>query len=246
MTEIIKSKMIVCFPYADTSAKISDRNAIYEVVSKSAYKDMTPRHLKGIGKYKNEKKEIFEFITDEFVNYFSEPVRNIKEFEMWHNTLCEKICEKFSSIPEIELKYGKAQKIVNITFKHLYCFSDSIDKSEYFKYCHIPIDNNVLDWLTKKANISKPSVSWSNIDYNTYIKYEHSVFSWLKSEKNKEYVDDKGNPFSPLELDFEVWISNKNTNDGISKKWKEISAANEKWNKYGEQVMSVFPKLMEK
>ena len=207
----LKDKLLVCFPYAFFDKSIASRDHIYQIVSGPAFKDMTPRHLKGIGDYPNEKKEIFNYITDQIVFYFSQPAKNKAEFDNWHKELCEETCQRFSALPGIDLKYGKAQKLINITFKHLYCFADSDSKADHFKHCHIPIDNNVIDWCKKNAGIKKPPTSWSFMEYSDYHTIETSIFSWLNSDKNKEYRDDNGTPYSLLQLDFLAWISEPKT-----------------------------------
>ncbi len=240
-----KNRLMVYFPYGHFDWNISSRESIYNIVSTAAYKDMTPRHLKGIGNYKSEKEEIFSYITDQFVDYFSKPVKNKEGFEGWHNNLCEEICRRFSALPDIELKYGKAQKLINITFKHLYCFSDSNIKEDYFKYCHIPVDNNIISWCKKNTGITPPSIAWSNLSYSDYIRLEESLYSWLNSDKNTKYHNEDGSPYSLLQLDFIAWISNSDAKRGVVNYWQGIREANEQWNQYKETVVSVFPELGE-
>ena len=49
------------------------------------------------------------------------------------------------------ITYGKAQKIVNMTMKQLYCFDNASDyKDTVFKFCHIPIDSIILDFFQIK------------------------------------------------------------------------------------------------
>lgn len=239
----VKDRLMVCFPYGHFDWSISSKESIYNIVSTDAYKDMIPRHLKGIGKYKNEKKEIFSYITNQFVDYFSQPVKNKEEFEEWHKNLCVEVCRRFSALPDIELKYGKAQKLINITFKHLYCFGDANKKEDYFKYCHIPIDNNIISWCKKNASITPPPTAWSNLSYSDYIKLEDSLYSWLNSEKNTKYYNDDGTPYGLLQIDFIAWISKSDTRKGVIEYWKSIHRASNIWNQYKEIAVSVLPEL---
>ena len=77
--------------------------------------------------------------VDCFAKYFSNKTKhhcNEADFDAWHN----KMCKMFYSALTLYYKdaaYGKAQKIVNMMFKHLYC---------------IRIENNLLDF-TKYSNI---------------------------------------------------------------------------------------------
>ncbi len=239
----LRNKLMVCFPYGFYDSTLSSGDDIYKIVSGSAYKDMTPRHLKGIGKYPNEKKKIFNYITDQIVYYFSQPAKNKEEFDRWHKDLCEEICRRFSTIPNIELKFGKAQKLVNITFKCLYCFADADSKSEHFKYCHIPIDSNVIDWCNNNLKIAPPSTSWSFMEYSDYQRIEENLYLWLNSNNNTYYRDSDGTPYSSLQLDFVAWMSNPKTRKGIIDTWRNIRKSSVLWYKYSETVMSVFPEL---
>lgn len=239
----LKDRLMIYFPYAHLNYQISSRSNIYNVVSKDAYNDMTPRNLKGIGNYPKEKEIIFNYVTDEIEKYFSDAVKTKEEFDIWHRSFCEEICNKFISLTGIELKFGKAQKLVNITFKHLYCFADSDNKSEYFKYCHIPIDNNIINWSKKNANIKKPRCAWSNLDYDEYKKFENDVYSWLHSEDNKEYFDENNNPISSLQLDFWAWSSDENAQKGIVDFWKKVQEYNKIWIDKKELIKSIFPEI---
>lgn len=245
MANNTKDKLMVCFPYGFFDYSINSRDDIYKIVSVPAYKDMTPRHLKGIGKFKDEKKEVFDYITNQFVIYFSHPSKSKDEFDNWHKNFCEELCRRFIKLTGIELKFGKAQKIVNITFKHLYCFKDAETKSEHFKYCHIPIDSNVIDWCKGNAGLIPPPTAWSFIEYSDYHKFEDSLYQWLNSKNNTIYRDSNGTPYSLLQLDFIAWISIPKTRKGIIDTWRKFRNTNKLWDKYQETVLTVFPELKE-
>ena len=245
MSITTKEKLMVCFPYGSFNSSIESKEDIFKIVSVPAYKDMTPRHLKGIGNYKKEKDKIFNYITNQFVSYFSQPAKEKDEFDNWHKDLCEEICRKFSVLPGIELKFGKAQKLVNITFKHLYCFYDADSKEDHFKYCHIPIDSNVIDWCAKNAGIIPPPTAWSFMEYSVYQKFENSLYSWLNSKNNNCYRDNDSTPYSLLQLDFIAWISIPKTRKGIIDTWRKFQNTSKLWDKYKEAVISVFPELKE-
>ena len=240
-----REKLLVCFPYGHFNWSVLSRDNIYNIVSKAAYHDMTPRHLKGIGKYKNEKEAIFNKVTDALVLYFIQSPKTKEEFDNWHKELCEEVCRDFSALPDIELKFGKAQKLVNISFKHLYCFWDSAERTDYFKYCHIPVDNNVIDWCKKHAGIAKPDISWSNLSFEQYHDFQENVFLWLNSAANKVYRDYDGTPYSALQLDFIAWMSDSNARHGVIDEWRRLRDAKEWWNQYADIVISQFPELVE-
>ncbi len=131
--------------------------------------------------------------TGRLIDYFkNEPIEEERAFDEWHSITCtfflqsiqnEKIYEK--------IHFGKAQKIVNMIFKHLYCVSwgkeDKEDFEAYFKHCHLTLDSFTLEWFrrdvakkwynsktslkTEKAKSIKtpqegrPFPKWSNIDF---------------------------------------------------------------------------------
>ena len=100
------------------------------------------------GKLKNErtkdmendwqvaKNKEFEWLAGEFYTYFQ---NGCGAFKVWHKTICNDFLERFKPIlnqygydADKSLKYGKAQKIVNMTFKYLFCFDDAKNYAEKF------------------------------------------------------------------------------------------------------------------
>lgn len=66
-----------------------------------------------------------------------------------------------------KITYGKAQKIVNMTMKQLYCFDNAkLYKNTVFKFCHIAIDSFILDFFCGNCK-GKPT--WSNLTPKQYI-----------------------------------------------------------------------------
>lgn len=104
---------------------------------KKAYIDMTPRTIEGLGNAHEIKgfddafNNILSDLADDFLNYFkSSPVENENDFEKWHAGVCGKFeCEFNEFLKKFHVKnkngktsqisYGKAQKIVNMTFKYI-------------------------------------------------------------------------------------------------------------------------------
>ena len=75
-----------------------------------------------------EKEALFGALAQRFCNYMQ---NGAPDFDVWHNTQCEFFITEFSKILKeahknpADATYGKAQKIVNMTFKYLYCFDDA-------------------------------------------------------------------------------------------------------------------------
>ena len=141
-----------------------------------------------------------------FVAYFS---KIEEDFDKWHHEACEiflNVLKKYYC----DAKYGKAQKIVNMMFKHLYCmnFGGSKDNllvldEDYFLNCHLTLDSFTLEWFYREVvgkwynkkdvkdrgdQIHKGNFdSWSNLEYSTtkndYTRYTEVKYS-CKNEDN--------------------------------------------------------------
>lgn len=88
------------------------------------------------------------------------------EFDKFHEATCEQLIEVWS-----ELKFGQAQKWINMTLKYWILFGDKrktgIEKNA--KYFHIPIDS----YVQKGMFDEKYPSAWSKIDdYETYMNYQ--------------------------------------------------------------------------
>ena len=188
-----------------------------------AYYDMTPRTIKNfainiedknsnIKKYKESQLEIIkdslaDSINDTFIN---------KEFsEKEHRKICDDFLDLFNElIIELNNKlegikgnkgliekicFGKAQKIVNMTYKYLLLFDDAFDdgNEDIFKLCHMAIDSFILSHY-KKIEINKEekkkicNIAWSNMDKDTYYDLQKNI---------ENYVNDQ----PPIFAEFDWW-----------------------------------------
>ena len=96
-------------------------------------------------------KAIFNDLAIRIYDYFNHTpnVRNNqKHFDEFHKSLCKQflsaltpLCSKYSKDTPT---YGNAQKLINVTFKYLSCYSDYNDFADLFSFCHIPIDSQIL------------------------------------------------------------------------------------------------------
>lgn len=88
-----------------------------------------------------------------------------KAFDGFHALACETVLD-FLTEQRYEPKhitYGKAQKVVNMTFKHIYCLDGAYIKEDWFIPCHIALDSFTLEWFCRNIKgITKGCVdSWS-------------------------------------------------------------------------------------
>ena len=125
---------------------------------------------------------------DGFILYFNRetPFTSADKYDEWHHEMCNLfILEITQSKIRSEVKYGKAQKIVNMSMKTIYCLDGAKKKSEdgYFKFCHMPLDSITINWFRNYVaeawfNVGKkrderikisleggPLPKWSSLDF---------------------------------------------------------------------------------
>ena len=94
--------------------------------------------------------------------------------------------------------YGLAQKLINMTFKYLYVFSDLIfieHPVPDFSVCDCPLDSIIL----KEASVKR--VVWSKLTAQEYQKCQDIISSLLKSKPLDMELSKLGN----LAFDFINW-----------------------------------------
>ena len=143
------------------------------------------------------------FIT-RFENYFeitSTFCNDAITFDKWHHDTCE----LFLSVLTLYYKnaaYGKAQKIVNMTFKHLYCMKvQGILLDEvFFKYCHLTLDYYTLEWFKREV-----ATKWYNTETEKPIKTPQDAKPFPKWS-NIKYRDEKGLDYNnPADRELNNW-----------------------------------------
>lgn len=169
-----------------------------------ALKDFTFRTTKKKTEEKFGVEEMFQALAKgengfvcRFKNYFRDTSKkdfdnlhkdiSKEDFDKWHKDTCKVFLKALEGIYE-ELSYGKAQKIVNMTFKYAYCLLDDEEKKKYFEHCHMPLDSFTLEWFKRKI-VKNSTISireeknqaglvpkWSNI---------RSEDDWTDAEKSE-------------------------------------------------------------
>ena len=207
------------FNFRTLTAVKSD--ATVEFVSEFDKWVVKQRAAKKLAKSKEEKNAIVEGRTDylieelknakfykRFVDYFNtdNSPKNQEEFNEWHHNTC-KLFLKTLEKDYVNLCYGKAQKIVNMMFKHLYCLNgaEEYDKQGYFKYCHLTLDSFTLEWFHRNV-VKKGKVGiWSNLRYNESVtEYENYTYYISKIETyfNNNNIE---NGLTPFQFEFYMW-----------------------------------------
>ena len=119
------------------------------------------------------------------------------EFDDLHKTACYNLISSFNGQT---FTIGQAQKWINMTFKNLHLL-DYPEVQKVYEYCHIPIDNYMLNITNYTMN-----QAWSKLnDYCEYLEYQN----WFRNK----YPSD-----IPLDKEFYLWLEaeknsiNKNNN----------------------------------
>ncbi len=183
----------------------TDRIAIQTAVE-LAYND-TKRTFKGINSTAKDK--AIKDIIDKFETYFTtDPFIDANAFDEKHNELCKTWQQHFQGDLA---KYGKAQKIVNMTFKYLYCCEEKDER--FFQFCHMPLDSFILEWFYRECKEQKIKIvknkmsAWSSIDYSKE-KTENKKYTYnfyLERIRNLIYNIEEFKNLSPLQAEFKIW-----------------------------------------
>lgn len=112
-------------------------------------------------------------------------------------------------VNEYGMSFGQAQKIVNMTFKYLYCLTDgNNDIRSRFDVCHMPLDSIMLEWLYRNMHyddypiVRKYIGTWSGMSENE--DEDSRVYAYNYYQKILvQYCDE--NEKCQLQLDFENW-----------------------------------------
>ncbi len=106
--------------------------------------------------------------------------------------------DKIGSGNEYVTGFGLAQKLINMTFKYLYVFSDLIfvDKAiPDFSSCDCPLDSIILKGIPYNKTV------WSKFTKADYIKCQNKISDLLKSMT----LDDELKSLGNMAYDFLNW-----------------------------------------
>ena len=173
-----------------------------------AYND-AKRTMHGITK--DDREEAEDAIVKEFKAYFTNPAPCEKKFKESHIRLCNAWINSFEDGSSLGT-YGKAQKIVNMTFKYLYCCTNIDNFENHFKYCHMPLDSFTLEWCKRNIQEIDPNKigSWSKMKDEKSDTYKESKniekYSYhYYVARIRDYVAINKIELTPLQLEFIIW-----------------------------------------
>lgn len=146
-----------------------------------AHADMARRAQ---GHSENIKKSSIEFLVNRFTT--SSPfIYNNIDFDKWHQETCEKYCEVLNKQygTKFKMTYGRAQKVLNMTFKYLYCtkkYKQEIEK--LIDVLHMTLDGYTLNWVKNYVNHDKSikKISeWSKMEKEEYLAIQKRIKKYL-------------------------------------------------------------------
>lgn len=175
--------------------------------------------------------------VQKFIVFFEKPdnKNNATQdaFDAWHKEMCEEFLAVIEPKYQDGLKYGKAQKIVNMTFKNAYCLQHNEIKEDqfekYFEHCHMPLDSITLEWFKRtqtwlkdycKNGHSKGSCdflckylpeSWSKMESDDsgnrygYETIQKKIRDYLKEYAAENITTKYLKDYTPLQAEFFVW-----------------------------------------
>lgn len=145
------------------------------------------------------KAELCDFIKKAFWSYFYAQGELI-DFPSWHDNACRKVIEILEKRYD-GVTYGKAQKIVNMIFKYLYCFDGALNFEDCFGECHMPLDSKILDWYRRNVD-KEQKTPWSKLEKKEYLEIQEKIDEHVKKAYNNSYTT--------LEAEFIIWDSEIN------------------------------------
>lgn len=204
---------------------------IYRCAIDQGYLDM----CRTVSDFSGVKKNTLDCAADCLEEYFDSKKTSEKNFDKWHgDTVNEIMIESKES-----LSVGQCQKIINMSFKYLYCCDDfRDDKSRNFEFCHMPLDSYTLEWYKEKFDNKKEhsEIKWSTIeDYNKYheiikniriilkgkVVLEEEFSIWNDIKKKRTLREFENSIISLQEMGFDDKRIRKELNDCLIKKEKK-------------------------
>lgn len=215
--------------------QISDPRVIENAV-KRAFIDFTSRTLVKIVDNAKVDESLRKIATQQLVKQIQEYIQSKETvtselFDKKHEEFCMSFIKNYNLALNNSFKdiaYGKAQKIVNMTFKYLYCYDNSSEYEDKFKFCHMPLDSFTLNWFwtvvvkkwnegkARKGKIKKSQiVAWSNLEQGAeeVVVDADVALSYNCIQKLiKDYLTEFGNNYNDnktedtvLEAEFYIW-----------------------------------------
>lgn len=169
---------------------INNTDEIIDKCIKLAWQDMLTA-----GRYYNLDKNIIGEYKEILKNYsYNNPTSIIEEtLNLFGNK--EKIEITIKGKTKYVTRYGLCQKLVNMTFKYFFIFSDYTKLNIDFSKCDCPLDSVILDKINYRKTV------WSKLYKKQYIECQNQINNELSKICLNNELKDLGN----LAYDFINW-----------------------------------------
>jgi|LSQX01.2.fsa_nt_gb hypothetical protein len=207
---------------------VTDEEQYRHIVKVRAYTDMQPRTIEGLGEFRNKPTnrqkldELFNALAKTLYKFVvNDPTKSKQEFDDWHKTTCEWFVNEFNAIINgygvDKIAFGKAQKIINVSFKYIYCLKGADEYKSKFEHCHMVLDRftysegfylqEVIPWYNKEnmqTTIKRSDLkSWSNLEFYDYNTIQNNIFDYLSN--TNIYIDAMGRRLTPFQAEFYIY-----------------------------------------
>ncbi|MDO8587334.1 MAG: hypothetical protein Q7T82_09865 [Armatimonadota bacterium] len=115
-------------------------------------------------------------------------------FDDWHKNICQTLATVFRKYGYEHFFVGQAQKWINMTLKYIFTMGEERVQgfAGLYGYCHVPIDNIILNALMEHGFPGLPC-SWSRLDdYDLYLEHQ----KWVRQHFE----------LLPLDVEFRLWM----------------------------------------
>lgn len=213
--EIILNDVVTLF-YAEAFSKgakdYSNGELLHYCIKTKAWNDAIQYARKIGGSAIDHETEIIEFLVDEISdeNKFANVESN---FDEWHRSILEN-AEKSGVKQDWGMNPGLWQKLINMSFKYLYCVKDRFPQLDnIWSKCHCPIDSIILTRLYNVLNenclYEKNSTEFSCIrayanreDYKSWNALTIEDYDIIQCVIKRVCAE---NHITPLQFDFIYW-----------------------------------------
>ncbi|MFR1631578.1 MAG: hypothetical protein ACLSU0_00250 [Oscillospiraceae bacterium] len=173
--------------------------------------------------------ESVSWLKDHFIKASPFSISNCVDFDVWHTETCNKYCSQMNSWIRrkgfnFTMTYGRAQKVLNMTFKYLYCTTAYKAKVESIApFLHMTLDGYTLHWYrdivvdfinkSSSVKIKKGDISdWSKMNEKSkrqYIDIQKDIRAYLNSIADYQYYINTEIISTDESLEEQTKVSNK-------------------------------------
>ena len=129
-------------------------------------------------------------------------------FDTWHDQTCKQYCSHMNHLnrkkyfpKKFDTTYGRAQKVLNMTFKYLYCTASyQTEVEKIVEYLHMTLDSYTLRWYKdqivapikglRAGDISNWSKMNESAPKHQYIDIQNRIRDFLRIKPKYEYTID--------------------------------------------------------